>query len=210
MMAVVSPAELDLQNSLLDLLTSGQATTVAKQTSVEVFQDGPVFDLNSAADVLAGMVFRDLFEPARLNRLMEARRRDPKQPGVEGLLAKAYAAVSPAARAAASPATAGRHAEIARRVRWRLVATLDSVQRDKRLAPTAAALLRTSLLDYGRTLRKTTGDAADVAQARDLSAILLGTDPALRASLADSMKNAPRLPPGPPIGEDDWFGDLRR
>jgi hypothetical protein len=201
LLAVVSPAELDLGDGLLDLLTSSQATTIAKQTSIEVFQEGPVFDLTSAADVVAGQVFADLFAPARLNRLVEARRRDPNQPGVEELLAKAFAAVSPTAT--------GRQAEIARRVRYRLVATLASVQRDKTLSPTAAALIRAGLTDYGRSLRKAKGDATDIAQARDLSAILLDADPARLAALGDSLKSAPRTPPGPPIGEDDWFGDLR-
>jgi hypothetical protein len=201
LLAVVSPAELDLNDGLLDLLTASQATTIAKQSAIEVFQEGPVFDLTSAADVIAGMVFSDLFTPARLNRLVEARRRDPNQPGVEELLAKAFAAVTPVAE--------GRQGEIARRVRWRLVATLANVQRDRSLSPTAAALIRAGLTDYGRTLRKVKGSAADVAQARDLAAILLDPDPARLAGLADGLKSAPRLPPGPPIGEDDWFGDLK-
>lgn len=201
LLAAVSPAELDLGDGLLDLLTASQATTVAKQSSVELFQEGPVFDLTSAADVVAGLTFDDLFAPARLNRLVEARRRDPAQPGVEELLAKSFAAVS-------IPAS-GRQAELARRVRFRLVATLAGVQRDKALSPTAAALVRAALVDYGRSLRKAKGDAADVAQARDLSAILLDPDGARLAVLADSLKTAPRTPPGPPIGEDDWFGDLR-
>lgn len=200
LLTVVSPAELDLNDGLLDLLTASQATTVAKQTSIELFQEGPVFDVTGAADVVAGIVFSDLFAPARLNRLVEARRRDPNQPGVEELLSKAFAAVTPAAT--------GRQAEIARRVRWRLVTTLAAVQRDKSLSPTAAALIRGGLAGYGKSLRKARGDAADLAQARDLSAILLDPDPARLAVLADSLKTAPRLPPGPPIGEDDWFGGL--
>ena len=201
LLATVSPAELDLNDGLLDLLTAGQATTVTKQTSVEVFQDGPVFDPTAAADVVATQVFGDLFATARLNRLIEAKRRDPNQPGVEELLAKAFAAVMPAA--------SGRQAEIARRVRYRLIVTLASVQRDKSLSPTATALIRDGLATYGKSLRKVKGDPTDVAQARDLSAILLDPDPSRLAALAESLKAAPRLPPGPPIGEDDWFGDVR-
>ena len=200
LLAVVSPAELDLGDGLLDLLTVSQSTTLPKQTSIELFQAGPVFDPTVAADVVAGQVFSDLFAPARLNRLVEARRRDPSQPGVEELLSKSFAAVS--------VPTSGRQAEIARRVRYRLVTTLANVQRDKALSPTAAALIRAALVDYGRGLRKVKGDPADVAQARDLAAILLDADPSRLAGLADSLKTAPRLPPGPPIGEDDWFGDL--
>ena len=201
LLAVVSPAELDLGDGLLDLLTVSQSTTLPKQTSIELFQAGPVFDPTVAADVVAGQVFSDLFAPARLNRLVEARRRDPSQPGVEELLSKSFAAVS--------VPTSGRQAEIARRVRYRLVTTLANVQRDKALSPTAAALIRAALVDYGRGLRKVKGDPADVAQARDLAAILLDPDPARLATLADALKAGPHTPPGPPIGEDDWFGDLK-
>jgi hypothetical protein len=201
LLSVVSPAELDLRDDLLDLLTVSQATTIPKQTSIELFQPGPVFDPVSAADVVAGMVFGDLFAPARLNRMVELHRRDPNQPGVEELLAKAIAAVRPSAP--------GRQAELARRVRFRLVATLANLQRDRSLSPTVAAQVRAALTTYGRELRKAKGDPADVAQAQDLAAILLDPDPARLAALADSLKIAPRTPPGPPIGEDDWFGDLR-
>ena len=200
LLSTVSPAELDLGDGLLDLLTVSQSTTLAKQTSIELFEQGPVFDVTTAADVVARQVFEDLFAPARLNRLVEARRRDPGQPGVEELLSKSFAAVS-------VPAS-GRQAEIARRVRYRLVTTLASVQRDKALSPTAAALVRAALVDYGRSLRKAKGEPADVAQARDLAAILLDPDPARLTALADALKAAPRTPPGPPIGEDDWFGGL--
>lgn len=202
LLALVSPAALDLNDPLLDLLNAGDSQGFDKQTDVELFAGGPVFDLNSAADVVAGQVFGDLFAPARLNRMVENKRRDPAQPGVDELLARAFAAVMPVA--------SGRQGELARRVRYRLVTTLAQIQRDKSLSPTAAAQIRTALVDYGRTLSKSTaGDAADRAQARDLAAILTDPDPARLTALADAVANAPRTPPGPPIGEDDWFGDLR-
>ncbi|HRD29065.1 MAG TPA: peptidase, partial [Caulobacter sp.] len=98
----------------------------------------------------------------------------------------------------------------------RLPLLVDDLQRRERhrhrLLPTCkrqGAQVRAALVDYGRGLRKAKGDAADLAQARDLSAILLDPDPARLALLADSLKTAPRTPPGPPIGEDGWFGDLR-
>ena len=202
LLATVSPAALDLNDGLLDLLTAGQSMGPDKQDTVETFQEGPVFSLADAADVIATNVFRDLFAPARVNRLVEARRRDAAQPGVEELLGKSFAAVS-------APVT-GRHAELARRVRYRLVATLADVQRSRDLSPTAAALLRQALRDYGRKLQaQTAGDPADRAQARDLAAILLSDDLDRLVALADSAKAAPKTPPGPPIGEDDWFGDVR-
>lgn len=201
LLAAVTPAALDLDDPLLDLLTAGQSMGYDRQDAVETFAEGPVFSLPDAADVVATNVFQALFARARLNRLVEARRRDPAQPGVEELLARSLAAVS-------TPAT-GRQAELARRARHRLVATLADVQRSKELSPTAAAQVRQALRDYGRKLQaQTTGEAADRAQARDLSAILLSEDPDRLAALADSARTAPKTPPGPPIGEDDWFGDL--
>ncbi len=201
LLAVVAPAELDLTDGLLDLLSAGDTSSPVKQTTIETFGDGPIFSLPDAADVVAGAVFRDLFAPARLNRLVEARRRDPAQPGVEDLLTRAFAAVS-------KPAT-GRQAELARRTRWRLVATLADAQRSKALSPTAAAQVRTALVDYGKRLAAApAGDAADRAQARDLAAILTDPDATRLTALADTVKSAPRTPPGPPIGESDWFGDL--
>ena len=201
LLATVSPAALDLHDPLLDLLTAGQSMGADKQDAVETFAEGPIFSLPDAADVVATSVFRALFAPARLNRLVEAKRRDAAQPGVEELLARSFAAVS-------TPAT-GRQAEIARRVRYRLVATLADVQRSRALSPTAASQLRQALKDYGRRLQvQTTSDAADRAQARDLAAILLADDLDRLVALADTAKAAPPTPPGPPIGEDDWFGDL--
>jgi len=202
LLAVVSPAELDLNDRLLDLLSAGDATSPVKQTTIETFGEGPVFSLSEGADVVAAMTFRALFAPARLNRMLEADRRDPAMPGVDELLTRSFAAVS-------TPAT-GRQAELARVVRWRLVATLAAVQADKSLSPTAASMIRMALVDYGKRLAASPGaDPADRAQARDLAAILTDPDPARLAALADKAKAGPRTPPGPPIGgETDWFGDL--
>jgi hypothetical protein len=201
LLAVVAPAALDLNDPLLDLLNAGQSQGYDKQDAVEVFSEGPVFSLPDAADVIAGIVFKDLFAPARLNRMAEGKRRDAGQPGVDELLAKALAAVS-------APAS-GRQSELARRVRYRLIVTLADVQRDKELSPSVAPLIRAALVDYGRKLGASTpADAADRAQARDLAAILTDPDAARLTGLADKAKVAPRLPPGPPIGEDDWFGEL--
>lgn len=199
LLSAVGPAELDLSDGLLDLLTVGQATTITPQTSLELFQSGPVFDLNTAADVVAAQVLGDLFAPARLNRLVEQHRRDPNQPGVEELVISTALAVQ-------RPA-AGRQAELARRVRYRFVAVLAAAQRDKALSPTAASLLREGLAAYGKALKKTRGDIADTAQARDLAAII--ADPDRLNALADAARGYPKTPPGPPIGEDDWFGNVK-
>jgi hypothetical protein len=148
LLAVVSPAELDLNDGLLDLLTASQATTIAKQSAIEVFQEGPVFDLTSAADVIAGMVFSRPVHPG-------AAQPPGRGPPTRSEPAGGGGVAGQGLRCGRADWPTGRQGEIARRVRWRLVATLANVQRDRSLSPTAAALIRAGLIDYGRTLRKT-------------------------------------------------------
>ncbi|WP_297513060.1 zinc-dependent metalloprotease [uncultured Caulobacter sp.] len=203
LLRTITPAALDLPDTALDVLTSGQSQGGDHAYEIETFQQGPVFDLPAAAEVAADLVWSDLFAPARLNRLMEAKRRDPAQPGVEGLLDKALAF------AAFDGKATGRQAELARRVRQRLVVGLAQALADKDLSPTAGALIRARLVDWGKGLKTAVGDAADKAQARVLAGVVLDESGERLAALIAEGKAKVAVPPGPPIGEDDWFGDLR-
>jgi hypothetical protein len=198
----ITPAALDLSDKALDVLTSGQSQSTDHAYEIETFGQGPVFDLPAAAEVAADLVWGDLFAPARLNRLVEARRRDPAQPGVEGLLDKALAAVAFDGKAT------GRQAELARRARQRLVVNLAQALDDKSLSPTAAALIRARLADWGKGLKVMIGDAADKAQARALAGVVGDESGARLAALVADGKAKVAIPPGPPIGEDDWFGEV--
>lgn len=203
LLKTVTPAALDLSDKTLDVLTSGQSQGGDHAYEIETFQQGPVFDLPAAAEVAADMVWSDLFAPARLNRLTEAKRRDPAQPGVEGLLDKALAF------AAFDGKAVGRQAELARRVRQRMVVSLADALADKSLSPTAAAVIRARLADWGKGLKlAATGDAADRAQARALAGVVSDESGARLAALVEDGKAKVVTPPGPPIGETDWFGDL--
>jgi hypothetical protein len=203
MLRTITPAALDLSDKALDVLTSGQSQSNDHAYEIETFGQGPVFDLPAAAEVAADLVWGDLFAPARLNRLMEAKRRDPAQPGVEGVLDKALAAMAFDGKAA------GRQAELARRARQRLVVKLADALGDKSLSPTAAAVIRSRLADWGKGLTAvTTGDAADRAQARALAGVVTDESGARLAALVEGGKSQVAIPPGPPIGEDDWFGDI--
>jgi hypothetical protein len=103
----------------------------------------------------------------------------------------------------------GRQAELARRVRQRMVVNLAQALDDKSLSPTAAALIRARLADWGKGLKAlTAGDAADRAQARALAGVVTDESGGRLASLVADGKSKVAIPPGPPIGEDDWFGDL--
>jgi hypothetical protein len=203
LLGTVTPAALDLSDKTLDVLTSGQSQGADHAYEIETFQQGPVFDLPATAEVAADLVWGDLFAGARLNRLVEAKRRDPAQPGVEGLLDKALAF------AAFDGKATGRQAELARRVRQRMVVSLADALADKSLSPTAAAVIRARLADWGKGLKLvTTGDAADRAQARALAGIVADESGARLAALVEDGKAKVVTPPGPPIGETDWFGDL--
>lgn len=202
MLRTIAPAALDLSDKALDVLTSGQSQGGDHAYEIETFGQGPVFDLPAAAEVAADLVWGDLFAPARLNRLVEAKRRDPAQPGVEGLLDKALAF------AAFDGKASGRQAELARRARQRMVVNLAVALDDKSLSPTAAAVIRARLADWGKGLKTASGDAADKAQARMLAGIVADESGARLAALVEDGKGKVAVPPGPPIGEDDWFGDL--
>lgn len=203
LLRTVTPAALDLSDRTLDVLTSGQSQGTDHAYEIETFGAGPVFDLPATAEVAADLVWSDLFAAARLNRLVEAKRRDPAQPGVEGLLDKALAF------AAFDGKATGRQAELARRVRQRMVISLADALADKSLSPTAAAVIRARLADWGKGLKAvTTGDAADRAQARALAGIVTDESGGRLAALVEDGKAKVVTPPGPPIGETDWFGDL--
>jgi hypothetical protein len=134
---------------------------------------------------------------------MEAKRRDSAQPGVEGLMDKTLAFVAFDGKAT------GRQAELARRVRQRMVVNLANALGDKDLSPTAAAVIRARLADWGKGLKAVTAsDAADRAQARALAGVVTDESGDRLAGLIEEGKAKVVIPPGPPIGEDDWFVDL--
>ena len=203
LLRTLSPAALDLSDKTLDVLSAGQSQGNDKAYDIETFGQGPVFDLPAASEVAADLVWSALFAPARLNRLIEAKRRDPAQLGLDGALDKALAAVAFDGKAS------GRQAELARRVRQRLVVSLAQTLNDKTLSPTAAAVIHARLADWGKGLAKAGGDSADKAQARLLAGIVADETGARLAALVEGGKAKVEIPPGPPIGETDWFGELR-
>lgn len=202
LLRTLTPAALDLSDKTLDVLSSGQSQGNDHAYEIETFHQGSVFDLPATAEVAADLVWSGLFAPARLNRLIEAQRRDPAQPGLDGLLDKVLTF------AAFDGKATGRQAELARRVRYRMVVSLAQTLSDKSLAPTAAATVRARLADWGKSLAKAGGDSADRAQARMLAGIVADESGGRLAALVVDGKAKVAIPPGPPIGETDWFGDL--
>lgn len=201
LLKTLSPAELDLPDPLIDLLSDAQSGTPDRQFEIEVFNSigGPVFDLPGVATVAADMTLSGLLDTDRLNRMVEQHRRDPAQLGVSEMLGQVFANLAPGA-----PGGEGRYAEIRRRERARLIGDMVDALGDKALSPTAAGELRFSLANLGERLATAQGDEADRMQAKYLSRILIDQDPDRLALLATSRQTPEKVPPGAPI-EDCWF-----
>jgi hypothetical protein len=207
LLATVDPGVLDLPDPLIALLSSQQSGEHDPQFDVEVFGDAsdPVFDLPTAADAAADITFSDLLNPARLNRVVELRGRDPTQLGLDELLTRSLDATF-----AAKPEKGGRIGELRRRVQVRLVTDMAQTLQAPILSPTAAGQIKAALTGLGARLAAIkAGDPADLAQARYLSAILLDTTKDAVKTLAetDKARNV-SPPPGMPIGgdaEDCWL-----
>ena len=207
MLGTLDPAVLDLPDPLIDQLSAGFDGASDKASDIEQFgrPRTPVFDLGEAADAAVDLTLGDLLEPSRLERVAEQGARDPAQLGLPELLTRTLATAFP------TTPTNGRRALLRRRVQMRLVVQLATLLQDKRTPPTVTAQVRSALDGIGRRLAtRTGGDAADVAQARYLSALLLDRSRDELAVLAQTDKArdiAP--PPGMPIGgdggEDCWF-----
>ncbi len=195
----LAPANFDLSDPLLDVLTSANSGDEDKQLTVEVFggATGPLFDLQSAADVAADMTIVNLLHVDRLNRLVELKRRYSDNPSVADLTDRLIA------RVFQGPPN-GRLADLARRVQMRTVVQLAATQQNPKLAPLAAAVLDERLRDLGRRLK---ADAAatpeDRAQNAYLASILLSADKDARKPLIARVAATPALPPGMPIGSAD-------
>ncbi len=210
LLRTVDPAELDLPDALVGLLSAVQSGDPDPQYTTELFAsgEGPVFDLPTAADTAADVTFTDLFAPARLNRVVDLASRDPGQLGLGEILDRTIGqAFTPAA------GETPRRAELRRRIEARLIFDLAAGLDDKTLSPTAAAQVRAALMGLGRRLGEARGgSAADAAQAGYFADLLLDrNEDHLRALAASSARRPVAVPPGMPIGaaagqgEDCWF-----
>jgi hypothetical protein len=203
LLKTLAPAELDLRDDLIDLLSSAPSGTPDRQFEIEVFPTigGPVFDMPGVATVAADLTLSAMLEPARLNRMVEQRRRDPSQLGVGEMLAQVGEALAPGA-----PGGEGRYAEIRRRERARFIGDMVDALDDKTLSPTAAGELRAALRRIGEQLAATApGHDEEALQAQFLSKTLIEQEPERLALLATGRQTPTKPPPGAPIGEDCWF-----
>jgi hypothetical protein len=198
LLRTVAPTELEVPPSLVPLLSGGRSDNPDRQFDIEIFSTagGPVFDPLAAADTAADMTYAALLAPERLNRVAIQHGADASALGVgelvDRVLAQAFAPSSP------------RLAEIRRRAAARAVLSLAAAERAPGLSPTASAEIDGRL--HALAARLETSTAADPAD-RDLDhrlARLIKDRRELDAVLKEKQRR-PVVPPGMPIGEDDWF-----
>ena len=189
LMGVLNPAELDVRDDLLDLLSSAQSGSYDRQFGIELFEGrvGGVFDPTSAAGAVAETVFETLLAPERLNQLVEQSRRDPSQLSLTEVLDRIRTELL-------SGTVSPRQAELRRVVRSRYASYLATLAQSDTLTPTAKAALIDAGRQYGEGLKRVRGDRLETAHAAHLAAILTG-----EVSGWTVLKSAQAVPPGAPI-----------
>jgi hypothetical protein len=202
LLETLDPAQLDLRDDLLGVLSSVQPGTADPQFEIELLpsRTAAAFDLPSAAEAAADITLEALLDPERLNRLVEQARVDGGQLSLPELLDRIAAALGP------KEGSAPRQAEIRRRIRARYAVRLAGLLRDKTLSSTALAVVRGGATRFGKALAGCKGDAAEMDSCAYL-ANLLTAAPDQLALLAEPAATPPEIPPGAPIGsdEDSWF-----
>lgn len=193
-LATLDPEALRVPAGLLPLLSAAQNGSYDRQYETEIFATagGPVFDPLVAADAAAQLTVQTLLAPRRLARLVAQQQGDPASLGVgevaERLTTKVLGATGD---------------DLGRRIAYRTLVTMAQVARGPGTSPEVAAALDQTLEDIGRDLAKRKAVGAERAWALGLSRRLL--DPDQREKLAASLPRAVNVPPGDPIGEDDWM-----
>ncbi|MNX73807.1 hypothetical protein D3C86_1052190 [compost metagenome] len=198
LMQALSPAELDLRDDLIDLLSSAQSGNADRQLQIELFEGktDAVFDPSSAAAAASEVVFETLLAPERLNRLVEQQRRDAGQLGLTEVLDRMATAVGPGATL--SP----RQAELRRVTRARYAAYLATLIQGKDLSSTAQGAVRDAARRFGEQLKRCRGDRLETAQCAWLAEALTGPTEGLKA-LGETLP-VQAVPPGAPIGGGEW------
>ncbi len=205
----LTPAELVLNTEQLKLLAAQNSGVADPQNEIELFTSRMTrsFDAGMAAEVAAEIVLGAMFEPARMNGLIEAAARDAEALKLADMIETSFARVFGASTNNAA------EAEAARRVQARLVLMLGRrlhgvtaapvagsvpVAPSAPLAPTAAAITAEKLAEWGRKLQASA--ASDpVQKAHDLwLAGLLNNPEAMKALLRSGQYDI-RIPPGAPI-----------
>lgn len=193
-LATLRPDALRVPPALVPLLYAAQNGTTDRQYETEIFATagGPVFDPLVAADAAAHLTVQTLLAPRRLARLVVQSQNDPATLGVGEVLDRLTDTVLGSAQD-----------DLGRRIAYRTLATMAQVSRQPNTTPEVAAALDQKLNDVAEALARRKAKGAGRAWALSLSRQLL--DPERREQLAASLPRMVSVPPGDPIGEDDWM-----
>ncbi len=194
LLATLRPEALRVPPALVPLLSAAQNGTYDRQYETEIFATagGPVFDPLVAADAAAQLTVQTLIAPRRLARLVVQSHADPSAPGVGEVIDRL-----------ADTVLGQTQDDLGRRIASRTFATMAQVARRADTTPEVAAALDQKLADVAALLAKRKASGAERTWALSLSRRL--ADPDQRGELAASLPRAVNVPPGDPIGEDDWM-----
>ena len=196
-LATVRPAELDLSDDVLALLTPSIDSYFSADPARELFEQtaSPAFDTVTAADTAAEMTFSILLAPPRIARLVEQTRRDPTQLGAEEMFIAITEAVMRQPRSE-------RYQPLSEAVRARYAyALMDLYDAGSSSAVTSAAYAG---LTYLKAQLENDPTLHSSWVAREIEAFVARP----REPVAAEVPANP-LPPGGPIGMDSyetcWF-----
>ena len=192
--ATLSPDALRVPPALVPLLSAAHNGSYDRQYDTEVFATagGPVFDPLVAADAAAQLAVQTLLAPRRLARLVVQAGSDPAALSLDEAVDTLTGAV-----------LARTGDDLGRRIAYRTLATMAQVARRSDTTPEVAAALDQRLTDVAAALARRKAGGAE--RAWNLSLARRLADPVERDKLAASLPRMVTVPPGDPIGEDDWM-----
>ncbi len=198
----VDPAELDVPNQVLKLLTPRLRSWTFIDSDRELFKGTayPAFDVSAAADTAAGLTFDVILNPQRAARMIEFQRRDSRQLGFDDVLLITQ-------RRILSYRTTGRQSEISEAVQRRFVYGLMDLIKNDMATDAVKVQAQDALMNLRGEFGRRSGANAAFLRG-EIDRFL--KRPAVAAEVASTEQ---RLPPGSPIGssmnqfETCWFCD---
>lgn len=202
LLATLSPAALQVPPALVPTLSAGYSGERDRQTEIEVFptNGGTMFEPLAATDAAVTVTLDALLHPARLNRLATQHGQDAGVPSPAQLASRLTAL----ALAPATPALD----DVRLRAGTRIVAALLRAQRQPALSPVVALQLQGVVEQFRTSLAASPATTAAQRDWKTGLLKLLADRAAIEAFLANP-ENAPKVPPGMPIGSADldWGSD---
>lgn len=186
----VDAQALNIPDATLKHMTPALSSFSFADSDRELFRStaAPSFDVVAAADTAAGLTFAALLHPQRAARLVEFKRRDNENLGLEEVLQETQQAVM-------TRAYQGQTGEIAQAVRARYAYALMDLA-EAETTPAVKSRVDAALQSYARAL-DISGQPPNVWLVGEINRFR-----ARPATASAPVVPAKRLPPGSPIGSD--------